>query len=134
MKTLQIVRSHERDQTTGFAALHNSKNETIMSFRTLELPWRNNINKISCIPPGTYKAVPRVSEKYGKHFHILDVPGRSFILIHYGNFVSDSTGCILVGASLRDLNKDGLLDVTDSKLTMTKLVNLIPEPFKLIIS
>lgn len=134
MKTLKIVRTHERDQTTGFATLHNAKGDTIMSFRTLELPWRNNIPEKSCIPKGTYKVVPRVSEKYGKHFHIFDVAGRSFILIHYGNFVSDSTGCILVGAQLRDLNKDGLLDVTDSKLTMTKLVNLLPEPFKLIIS
>lgn len=132
--TLNIVRNYERLQTTGFASLLNDKKETIFTFRTLELPWLNNQNLISCIPRGSYKVVPRHSAKYRNHFHVLNVPSRDFILIHSGNFVSDSTGCILVGAQLRDLNKDGLLDVTDSLLTLYKLVNLLPNPFKLIIS
>ena len=72
---------------------------------TLEPPWRDNAKSYSCIPQGTYHVRPRYSPRYKHHFHVLDVPGRSLILIHCGNFAGDrelgyrthSTGCILVG-------------------------------------
>jgi len=71
---------------------------------TLELPWRDNKPCISCIPPGTYPLVWRVSKKW-KAYHIKDVPDRSWILTHPGNFAGDAAkgyktnvqGCILQG-------------------------------------
>jgi len=58
------------------------------------------------IPAGRYRVVPR---KEGKFFHkysiqfghafvphLLDVPGFEFILIHIGNTIKDTSGCILV--------------------------------------
>lgn len=93
---------------------------------TLELPWKQNKKGISCIPPGKYKVVKRFSEKYGNHLHILDVKGRSFILIHNGNYHTQIQGCILVGDSLTDINKDGYKDVTNSTKTLEKLVNMLP--------
>ena len=72
---------------------------------TLEPPWRDNARGYSCIPAGTYHVRPRYSPRYKRHFQLLDVPGRSMILIHCGNLAGDkeagykthSTGCILVG-------------------------------------
>ena len=98
---------------------------------TLELPWRENRRNISCIPIGDYEVSRRTSEKYGEHFHILDVPDRSYILIHSGNFHNQIRGCVLVGEELADINKDGLPDVTNSKKTMKMLLDRLPETFTL---
>ena len=56
------------------------------------------------IPAGTY----RISLYDSPHFERLmpmlnDVPGREYILIHWGNYPDNSDGCILVG-TLRDLS------------------------------
>lgn len=98
---------------------------------TLELPWLENRRSISCIPIGDYEVKRRTSEKYGEHFHILDVPDRSHILIHHGNFNSQIKGCVLVGEELRDINIDGLPDVSNSRATMEVLLDRLPETFTL---
>ena len=101
--------------------------------RTLELPDENNQKRISCIPCGEYEVIKRWSEKFGDHFHILDVPDRDYILIHFANFFSDLLGCIAAGFSHTDINGDGYRDVTDSKKTLKKLNKLLPQRFKLTI-
>lgn len=100
---------------------------------TLELPWKDNKNKISCIPKGTYKVVRRNSAKYGDHFHLLDVPKRSYILIHHANYHHDLLGCIGVGKEFRYLDKDAHIDITSSRDTMKKLLNDLPLEFELVI-
>lgn len=101
--------------------------------KTVELAWRYNQAKISCIPCGEYQVVRRSSPKYGDHFHILEVPGRSLILIHIANYFSDLLGCIGVGESHTDINGDGLRDVTRSGPKMKQLLALFPKTFKLTI-
>jgi hypothetical protein len=68
---------------------------------TLELPYRDNQRRISCIPAGEYKARLRYPRESGSrdYLHILvkDVPNRDYILFHRGNNASHSRGCILVG-------------------------------------
>ena len=67
---------------------------------TLELPWRDNEIGRSCIPEGTYKCVFLTRSESGKYKNtwlLQDVPGRSQILIHKGNFVHNTRGCILPG-------------------------------------
>lgn len=120
-------------QTIGKMILKDNSGE-IFSCKTLELPWRNNSINISCIPPGTYEVIKRYSEKYRNHFHVLNVPGRSMILIHSGNYYTDTRGCILVGKDLTDINADGFRDVTSSRLTLAKLNQLLPERFELTIN
>lgn len=66
---------------------------------TLELPDRGNQRSISCIPKDIYKVGLHSSDRYKNVFILDDVPGRSGILIHVGNTVSDVEGCILVGES-----------------------------------
>lgn len=85
---------------------------------TLEPTWANNERNISCIPAGTYNVVPYSSEKYPGTYEVQDVPGRSKILIHKGNFFHNTKGCILVGENIVDLNKDGVIDITNSKVTL----------------
>ena len=98
---------------------------------TLELPWLNNARNISCILKGIYRVKKRWSAKYGWHFILQDVYGRSLILIHFGNFNSDTKGCILVGKELTDINKDSFLDVTQSKATIAYLLEIMPDEFNL---
>lgn len=99
--------------------------------KTLELAWNNNNNRISCIPKGMYKVIRRKSSKYGNHFHILDVPKRSFILIHNANYHYQLLGCIAIGSKHIDINKDGYLDIAESKKTMKKLLKELPLFFNL---
>ncbi|AUR81167.1 hypothetical protein Ares1_0028 [Vibrio phage Ares1] len=74
---------------------------------TIELPDRDNKTSISRIPAGLYKVTPWKSKKFGNVWHLNDVNGRSYILIHKGNVAGDkalgykthSAGCILIGMS-----------------------------------
>ena len=97
----------------------------------LELVWKNNYKRISCIPIGDYTVEKRNSAKYGEHFHILNVPNRDLILIHSGNYHSDTQGCILPGIYLQDINKDNEIDVASSRVAMQDLLKLLPDSFKL---
>ena len=90
---------------------------------TLELGWNNNEKRKSCIPDGTYPVVRHKSPKFGLTFWIKDVPNRDAILIHAGNFHRHTLGCVLVGDNHIDTNKDGLLDVVNSKKTIEKLLH-----------
>tara|TARA_R110001583_G_scaffold45737_1_gene143755 strand:+ start:1439 stop:1858 length:420 start_codon:yes stop_codon:yes gene_type:complete len=70
---------------------------------TLENPWLDNQRNISCIPEGEYKVrlrLPRESATR-EYIHLLikDVPNRDFILVHRGNYPSQTQGCVLVGLS-----------------------------------
>ncbi len=101
--------------------------------KTLELPWKNNQTSVSCIPEGTYDVVKRYSDKYKNHFHLLNVPDRSFILIHSGNYYTQTEGCILVGDNHTDINADGHSDVTNSRKTLAELYKFLPDKFSLTI-
>ena len=100
---------------------------------TLELPDRENKTSISRIPAGIYNCKARVSIKYGWHFIVEDVDKRSFILLHYGNYFTNTKGCILLGNDFADINKDGHLDITSSKQTMENFVKIMPQEFELTI-
>ena len=134
MHRLEVIRFHEdRFQTLSkFVVIDNYNCELIEGY-ILELPDNCNQNNISRIPEGEYACVKRNSEKYGDHFHVLDVPNRSYILIHHGNYHTDTRGCLLPGQGLEDINKDGLKDVVKSKSTMKLLNNNLPDVFTLII-
>ena len=120
---------HRKIKTAKQTIGHLQVNDT--RFYTLELPYKDNQKQISCIPIGTYKVVKRNSPRFGDHFHILDVPNRSYILIHHGNFYTDIKGCILVGNDIFDLNGDNELDVINSKESMRQLNQLLPNEFTL---
>ena len=105
---------------------------------TLELPWRDNQQSISCIPAGEYDVKIRISPKYGRIYHVQNVPNRSYILIHSGNWAGDTSkgykthvnGCILLGKQ-----QGILLDqwaVLNSRVAVRAFMEEMEyEPFKL---
>lgn len=132
---------------TRFLFLHDrtlgklEKEGSDVTLYTAELAFIDNKPNISCIPCGEYELVRRWSKKHNHHLMLMNVPGRSYILMHSGNFASsygrtDSNGCILVGESFSDLNKDGLPEVINSKKALANLMKLVgeKEDLKLIIS
>jgi len=126
METYNLYRKIKTEkQTIGYLQVKDNR------FYTLELPFKDNQRNISCIPAGEYMVEKRQSVKYGDHFHILDVPDRSYILIHCGNFYTDIRGCILVGTELGDINADAEVDVLYSKEAMKQLNQMLPNNFKL---
>lgn len=99
--------------------------DKVFECKTIEPPWKNNEPFESCIPPGTYDVYKRYSDTYGEHWHIKNVVDRSLCLMHSGNFYFSTDGCVCVGRDYYDINQDGHLDVTSSKITMKALNNAI---------
>ena len=129
MKTVYLKRCcHGELQTLGHLIDAESGEEIAV---TLELPDRENYSNISRIPAGIYIVLPRLSQKYKRHFIIKNVPGRSYILFHSGNYNTDTRGCVLVGESFKDINGDGTTDIRYSTRAMKKLLALYPDGFKL---
>lgn len=97
--TLTITRQHSDDKCTSGQIAINGK---IVGY-TLERPWVGNIPLISSIPQGKYIAFVRTQTKDRWRIELKNVPDRSPIQLHVGNFISDGVGCILIG---RNLSKD----------------------------
>lgn len=74
---------------------------------TVERPWLQNKRSISCIPAGEYVlrkrksgVVSRTSRgKFLEGWEVVDVPDRTYIMLHIANKVSNVIGCIGVGRS-----------------------------------
>lgn len=134
MKLLLIRTDYEEKQTLGVLYVLGERNEVLFECKTLELPDKNNERRVSCIYEGVFKVEKRISPKFGLHFHITDVKGRSYILIHSGNFHSQILGCILVGSDFKDINADGYLDVIQSRDTLDQLLDLAPHNLELTVT
>jgi len=102
---LRLTRDHlTSDSTEGILSVEG---EDFTCF-TLELPVKDG-KPGSAIPPGTYPIVLAGSPKFLKSTdlwvqrfaatipHLINIPNRSEILIHWGNSPHDTEGCILVG-------------------------------------
>lgn len=92
----------------------------ILKIRTLELDDNGNQKNISRIPEGNYHLHTRKAGRYYKAYskpadegglghdyaYIIREtrPARDLILIHAGNFLSNTRGCILVGTSASTRN------------------------------
>lgn len=62
---------------------------------TIELPWRQNKPRVSCIPEGRYKLEKRYSDKHRYHLLLTGVQERDLILIHpANNALAELKGCI----------------------------------------
>lgn len=113
-------------QTLGAGALFED-NIFKMGFVTLELPNLHNKTSISSIPADTYKAIVTTDSRGRVVVLLLDVPGRSGIEIHIGNYYTDIAGCILIGRYFADINADGLTDVKESTPAMEELLGYLPD-------
>lgn len=75
---------------------------------TIELP-KNNGEHGYCITQGLYNCIPHNSPNHPNTWEILNVPNRTSILIHQGNYAcevnghgSDTEGCILPGLTINE--------------------------------
>lgn len=96
---------------------------------TLELPWKNNTQYISCIPEGVYQCAKFSGGKFQDVWQVLDVIGRTYILFHNGNFLSDIEGCILVGKNHDKYKGEPI--VNDSVNTLNRMRQSMPDEFTL---
>lgn len=96
----------------------------------LELPYKDNKKFESSIPLGEYLVRERYSDKYARHFAVLDVEGREYILMHSGNYYTQTDGCLITGTDFvnpdeqdfQDINNDGELDVVGSRKALDTLL------------
>lgn len=91
---------------------------------TLEEFWKNNERRISCVPAGTYHCIKH-SGSFKNVWRLLNVPNRTAVLIHAGNTLADTEGCILVGLARMETG------ILKSKAALDKLRSLIPGEFTL---
>ncbi len=103
------------------------KANSLVTFGKIYLPWlkvQSDIYTIelkdgdglsgSCIMSGIYECIPHDTENHHNTWEVLNVPKRTSILIHAGNFASsvrlqgqqihnsDTEGCILVGFGIEE--------------------------------
>lgn len=126
MERIKIKRAYFEFFTIGFASYKG------FSFVVLELPWLDNQVNISCVPEGVRKAKKRFSP--GKQYEVIefiDVPNRTFIQAHYGNYTRQLLGCQLYGDGLKYLDGDDIIDITNSEKTIKKLLKMLPDEFEI---
>lgn len=131
---LTLVREKSEDYGT-FGKLKLPSGDEVY---TLELPWKDNKSKVSCIPANKYSCKIVKSARFGMVYGVCNVPGRSAILIHSGNyggdtekgFKTDIQGCILLGMNKGVLT--GQPVVLNSKVALKKFMDeLKDDPFEL---
>ena len=108
----------------------NKKSEMTTGY-TLEPPDLDNKKSKSCIPAGEYKAYIRKKESSKWDYDVIqlkNVPNRSAIQMHAGNYPEDTNGCILPGEGR------GKNAVWSSKMKLDEIFNIIgKEDIKVVI-
>ena len=111
--SLELIRTYFPQGTNGTLLFNGA---AICS--TIELPWKNNQPRISCIPEGTYRLVKRYSPHHKWHFELKDVPGRQLILVHPANdAMSELQGCIAPVSQLTGIGKGNFSRLAFKKIT-----------------
>lgn len=134
MKLIQIFRDYLPEQTVSELVMVDENGNNLFHGNAIELKWSNNVRRESCIPEGSYIAIKHTSPKFGTCLWIQDVENRSEILIHPANYSRQLLGCIAPGMKLADIDKDGLVDVTESRKAMNKILELMGNDTKIAIS
>ena len=113
---LELTRTYFPEGTNG-----KLECEGKLICNTIELPWKKNETKVSCIPEGKYFIKKRYSQKFQWHLEIENVQNRSLILFHpANNALQELNGCI---APVTKLSGPGLGLM--SRKAFSKLKNLV---------
>lgn len=107
MKNVTLIRDR-----TSRAGTFGTLTVDGVTLKSGELPWRDNQPGNSCIPAGTYRLHWHNSPKFGWCYEIMDVPDRTDVLIHKGNWCgdvdqdlhSDVLGCVLLGRTFGEVH------------------------------
>lgn len=113
---LLLIRTYDVLGTNG--TVYNNEKSIC---HTIELPWKENQKRISCIPEGRYEIVKRYSVKFKWHFILINVPNRAYILIHPANdALKELKGCIAPVSILAAAGKG-----YESKKALKSLISII---------
>jgi hypothetical protein len=113
---LTLSRTYFPDGTNGILECEGK-----LICNTIELPWKKNETKVSCIPEGKYFIRKRYSNKFKWHLEVVDVKNRSLILFHpANNALQELNGCI---APVTKFSGPGLGLM--SRKAFSKLKNLV---------
>jgi hypothetical protein len=113
---LELFRTYYPDGTNG-----EIRHVGISICHTIELPWLQNRRNVSCILEGRYALRKRFTSRHGLHVLVVDVPGRSGILIHPANDAkTELRGCI---APVHELTGPG--SGRQSRLANERLKDLV---------
>ena len=115
---LILKRHYTTNYTMGILTVNNNL------FFTLEPPHRNNKRNISCIPEAEYIITKYNSNKFKNCFKVNDVKDRSDILIHSGNTIENTSGCILIGNGI-NVDDNNFVRLTDSKKALNRLNDIV---------
>ena len=101
MKTDWIIYRFEKtDKGTVSVNLINTGDESFNQFGyNIELPFLDNRRSVSCILAGIYPFRKIVRRDGSEAIEIMNVPNRTHILAHSGNFMKDTNGCVLPNIS-----------------------------------
>lgn len=111
-----LERIYFPEGTNGFLSLNGKE-----ICKTIELPWRNNKARVSCIPEGKYKIRKRYSAKFKWHLELINVKNRKYILLHpANNALKELNGCI---APVSQITGEGRGN--ESRKAFEKLKNLV---------
>src|ERR1700712_2019490 len=113
---LELIRTYYPAATNGKIFYQ----DRLMMY-SIELPWKDNHARVSCIPEGKYELAKRWSPKFGWHLQVLNVPQRSYILIHPANDATlELKGCIAPVSSITGAGKG-----IRSRMALETLTNLV---------
>ncbi|EGQ9884154.1 TPA: hypothetical protein RQJ38_004424 [Vibrio vulnificus] len=85
------------------------------------------------IQAGTYKLLPYSSPKYPNVYELQNVLGRTFILIHAGNYHKDTLGCLMPGKTWGVVAKSHY-SVGNSKSALKEIISEIENYKKITIN
>jgi hypothetical protein len=110
---LELLRTYNPEGTNGKILLKGS-----LILYSIELPWKNNQTRVSCIPEGKYELEKRWSPKFLRHLQVMHVKDREYILIHPANdALHELKGCIAPVSFLTGPGKGNGSRVALKKLT-----------------
>jgi hypothetical protein len=132
MEQLTLIRGETSDNGT-FGILYRIIDDKLTRIAvTCELPWKDNQPMKSCIPQSSYVCTPHDGTKFHNVWELVGVPNRQAILIHNGNTIKDTDGCILVGSDFGVVG--GKPAVINSVQTLQMLRENLPDEFELVVS
>ncbi len=87
---LELLRQYFPNGTNGKLFFNGKK-----VCNTIELPWKENQRKVSCVSEGVYRVRKRFSQRFKWHLEIINVKNRDLILFHpANNALKELNGCI----------------------------------------
>ena len=68
---LELIRTYYPKGTNG-NILYKSR----LMMYSIELPWKDNLAQVSCIPEGRYELIKRFNQKFKWHLQVMNVRQR----------------------------------------------------------